>query len=301
MKKFKAFTLVELLVVIVIFGILMSALMNFFKPLRQTYVDSTLYEQQRTAQNGILEYLCESTRYAEEISIYDKGAKGTKSVVSSVKDAVANFCDEHKLEDKDKTNIRVIVINRDAGYDEAGRYVGAYNAGYSGRIITNYLDDSKTKATCDSFVEHGERTATGSADSGYSYMALGGGYYGKSNYAIYIDYDKTWPEVSDGKGGTTRKYAGGITFTVRSALANTGNVVENGASYAGSTVTVKGGEVEVVSTQANHTKNVMNGFNYYLVGASDTNAAGSVADTGTITRGTTNTYIVYRVPTEDQR
>ena len=41
-KKFKAFTLIELIIVMAIFGILMAGLMNFFSPIRETYVDSTL-------------------------------------------------------------------------------------------------------------------------------------------------------------------------------------------------------------------------------------------------------------------
>ena len=52
-SKFKGFTLVELILVMAIMSILMLAIMNMFKPIREIYVDSTQYEAQRTAQNGV--------------------------------------------------------------------------------------------------------------------------------------------------------------------------------------------------------------------------------------------------------
>ncbi|MBQ8569761.1 MAG: type II secretion system protein [Oscillospiraceae bacterium] len=293
-KKFKAFTLIELLVVIVIFGIIMSGLMNFFKPLRQTYVDSTLYEQQRTAQNGIIEYLCESTRYAEHMIIYDSGAKGSQGkIVGSVEQAVDDFSTNYELEADEKGNIRVIVINRGASYDENGKYLGAGSVanGYQGRIITNYLEKDASGKYIDTWKHFmngiGQRTQS---NTGYTYMALGGGYYGASDYSIFIDYDRTYP------GGT---YAGGITFTVQNALRNTGNVVESGYDIGGSSLTVKDDAVVVTTSQANRTPNMLSGVTYYTVVAKS--PAGSISPTGSITNATTNTYIVYTVPEEDQR
>ena len=69
-KKFKGFTLIELIAVMAILVILMAAIMNMFKPIRETYVDATLYESQRTAQNGVVQYIAESVRYSHSLGLY---------------------------------------------------------------------------------------------------------------------------------------------------------------------------------------------------------------------------------------
>ena len=86
-KVLKAFTLIELIIVMAILVIFMSAIMNMFKPIRETYVDATLYESQRTAQNGIVQYMTESIRYATDLGIYTKNING----VNTVTDAVEHF------------------------------------------------------------------------------------------------------------------------------------------------------------------------------------------------------------------
>lgn len=88
MKKiFKGFTLVELIVVMAIISILMLGIMQMFKPIRTLYVDSTLNETQRTAQNGIIQYVTESVRYATDLGIYTKG--GSIGSASAAVDAFA--------------------------------------------------------------------------------------------------------------------------------------------------------------------------------------------------------------------
>lgn len=86
-KTFKGFTLVELIVVMVIISILMLGIMQMFNPIRTLYVDSTLYETQRTAQNGITQYITESVRYATDLGIYTKG--GSITSASAAVDAFA--------------------------------------------------------------------------------------------------------------------------------------------------------------------------------------------------------------------
>ena len=52
-----------LIIVMAILTMLMAAIMQMFKPIRETYVDATLYENQRTVQNGVIQYISESVRY----------------------------------------------------------------------------------------------------------------------------------------------------------------------------------------------------------------------------------------------
>jgi len=329
-KTLKAFTLVEMIIVVAIFGILMAGLMNFYSPIKQTYADSTMYEKMRTSQNGILEYLCESTRYADNIkgeamlTMYDEGGvvvfdDGTTKAVTSAKDSVDAFLKEHSIDmttDKGKEladRIHVIVINRKDNYTSAGESKstaqgfgsGNENITYKGRIITNipYIDRRTSPAdhasdTTKIFsnTDTGLRTSSGGS-SGITYMALGAGYYGASNYQIYIDYAKTFP--SD-------KYAGGITFAVMNSLKNDSGVITDESSIGASSVTLNGNEVELTTVQGNITPSnrgaAADNVHYWRSNSSTANhtAAGNRTSTGSYNENNKNTYIIYILPDEER-
>ena len=328
-RKLKAFTLIELIIVMAIFGILMAGLMNFFKPIRETYVDSTLYEKQRTAQNGIAEYLCESTKYAEKMTIVDQGAttdelkykSGStgaetkkKVTVSDAKDAVTAFKYENypdyetlSADEKDKidSKIRVICINRSDKYDKVGKNSAASTDDsshwYSGRIITNVLvndadikDDGTFKPTATpkinamkNFDEKGSRTYMSSSSSAYTYMALGGAYYGESDYIISVK--------SDEAKFSSKENVASLTFTISNAFDNSSGVVKNGGD--GVSINNDGSAVRVTTTNSNIMKNISSKVKYYVNGT----AAGSLSDTGSIQNADKNTYIVFVVPDEGDR
>ena len=329
-KTLKAFTLVEMIIVVAIFGILMAGLMNFYAPIKQTYADSTMYEKMRTSQNGILEYLCESTRYADNIkgepmlTMYDQGGKvefedGSTATVSTAKSAVDALLKEHSIDmttDKGKEladRIHVIVINRTDNYTAAGESKataqgfgsGNANITYKGRIITNipYIDrrTGPTDHASDttkifSNTDTGLRTSSGGT-SGITYMALGAGYYGASNYQIYIDYAKTFP--SD-------KYAGGITFAVMNSLKNDSGVITDESQIGSSSVTLNGNEVELTTVQGNITPSnkgaAADKVHYWRSPASKSShtAAGNRTATGSYTENNKNTYIIYILPDEER-
>jgi prepilin-type N-terminal cleavage/methylation domain-containing protein len=301
-RKVKAFTLIELIVVIAIFGIIMAGLMNFYKPLRATYLDSTMYEEMRTSQDGILEYLCENTRYAEKLSMYDEGATvpkddlpsyGSNMTITSPTAAYKAFVDANSLSGSDLKRVQIIVINRSTEYNAQG-YIATSEPTtkrFTGRLITNILrTGDHDSPTADGFDARGARTLSSSA-SGDTYMALGGGYYGESNYDIFVDYEKTF-------GASGDSYAGGITFAVQNGLRNTGNIVTGDAVYGDSTVTVNadGSTVFLTSYQSNRTLNLSSGFTYYTL-ASKT-PAGSFGADGKISGGNKDTYIVFITPDE---
>lgn len=312
-KLIKGFTLIEMIIVMAILAILMSALMNFYRPIRQTFVDSTMIEDMRTTQNGILTYLTESVRYAENLIIYDDGAKVVLNEgqptsktfnINSPKDAYEAFCEENSItSDESKRRIQIVVLNRSDGYTNTGKHVGARSVGFGGRIITNNLKTGDTDTpTASQFTDAaGERTKSTSGDS---YMVLGGGYYGNSDYAIFIDKAKTWPD---------NKYPGeqgGITFAVQTAMTDETGIVKAGADYGGSTVMVSGGMVFLTSSQAANTMNCSSP-KYYVSGknndlsvedkckVSSNLPAGSLSPTGNnIQNPTANTYIVILEPDE---
>lgn len=294
MKRFKAFTLIELIVVMAIFGILMAALMNFFKPVRETYIDSTLYDQQRSTQDGILEYLSESTRYANKMAIYDEGSSslvpGTSGTISSATAALDDFCKLYEITDAaEKKKIKVIVINRKQTYDKVGKRAGSSTGtstdAFRGRLITNVADTEYTGG------DEGARTQLG-VETGDTFMALGGAYYGAADYIIGIDKQGTFSGTS---------YLGGITFTVTNTLDNTGNIVKNGMAISGSsTVTSDSNGVTLTTTQGNLTKNLTELKYSFKSGTSDT-PFGTKSSTGVYQGLTNNTYIVFTVPDENDR
>lgn len=306
MKRFlKAFTLIELIIAMAIFSILMAGVIKMYQPIRQTYLESTLQEKQRTAQNGIIEYLCENVRYAEKMSFYDKGCNNVPSLdplslssnsVNSANDAVKAFIDEYYGNRKTegggafitdlKKRIRVIVINREDVFDSVGTVQSVSNVdddhAYYGRLITNVSgEDASTAFTKDC----GERTTHNT--TGNSYMALGGGYYGNSDYQIYLNYDLSFPSDA---------YSGMVYFTVRNSFKNSGNIVENGNGL--DTTVANDGSVTLETTNSARTINLDKDVRYYKASGSVL-AHGNPSPTGSASRK--NTYIVYVIPEEGQR
>lgn len=307
-RKFKAFTLIELIVVIAIFGIIMSGLMNFYRPIRETYVDSTMYEKQRTVHDGIIEYLSETTRYATKLTVYDEGAVVDGKTINTGKAAYEAFCNSNgydisttdRSEQDDLYRIRIICINRKDGYTKTGDNTTDKNA-YHGRLITNIVDQtteissgvehlklSGTYKWNNDFDDTGARTKSGGEDAMTTYMALGGGYYGNSDYAIY---------VNDKKSSST-----GITFGVVSQSSNSnGNVVENSRAVGNSKLDTAGKYITLTTEEANLTKNLAE-FNYELAwGSSEPFGTLRETDKTTINGHNKNTWIVFTVPDEGDR
>ncbi len=184
MKKFKGFTLIELIIVMAILAILMAAIMQMFKPIRATYVDSTLYENQRTTQNGIVQYITESVRYASDLGLYTKTDIGG-GITKAVDEFIASYCAEHSVSKTDavsggsgdtvekyiKKNAEVIIIDNTASVYEFG-------SGYHiGRIVRRKLDGTEISAA---------NETVSVANQAKCRLALGGAYYGDADYTISI-------------------------------------------------------------------------------------------------------------------
>ncbi len=175
--KLKGFTLIELIIVMVILTILMTAIIQMFKPIRATYVDSTLYEARRTTQNGIIQYIGESIRYATDLGIYQED-----NIDDAVEEFAKNYCRKNPKADKDDVikNAEVIIIDNTAtvsgGEITSSPYV-FNDKHYMGRVL--------------------RRKNVGTSNLSESRLALGEAYYGASNYAIKIskpagDIDNIW-------------------------------------------------------------------------------------------------------------
>ena len=235
-KKFKGFTLVELIVVMVIISILMLGIMQMFKPIRTLYVDSTLNETQRTAQNGISQYVTESVRYATDLGIYTKGGS-----ITSAEKAVDAFAEQYLFDNgiysanctettpgasgftiqadadyaaklaKTKNKIRacaevIIIDNTKIKYN---------GTDCSGRILRRKVTPPAKGTTIDSAYISANASATVPADPTYDAgkstltatsaknwrISLGTAYYGENTYNISVTIPTT----------TTRSYSLGGT------------------------------------------------------------------------------------------
>ena len=189
MKKFKGFTLLELIIVMAILAILMTAIIQMMKPIRNTYVDSTLFENQRNTQNGIVRYITESVRFSTDLGLYSKdqvsNAAGALSEFTKAY-MTANGADPsdttlyNSVYDKMKENAEIIIIdNSEYTYRNrtyTGRLIRRKNAG------TAVLDTTEPEA--------GELTKAPVRD--HWRLALGDAYYGDSSYTITLaDGDTT--------------------------------------------------------------------------------------------------------------
>ncbi|MDE5991868.1 MAG: hypothetical protein K2G87_02330 [Oscillospiraceae bacterium] len=142
-----------------ILTVLMAAIMRMFKPIRETYVDSTLYENQRTVQNGIVQYVSESLRYATDIGVYNES-----NMSAAVEEFAKAYCRKNTKADKEtiKKNAEVIVIDNTTnaytfnGKSCTGRVLRRNNVG------TSTWSDANTR------------------------IALGAAYYGENDYAIKL-------------------------------------------------------------------------------------------------------------------
>lgn len=256
MKKFiKGFTLMELIIVMAILSILMAAILQMFKPIRSTYLDATLYENQRTAQNGIIKYISESIRYSTALGLYTTdNAKNVTSAVdeftksylkangvypvgnSEGKPADPDYDDKYsKTLEKMKRTAEVIIIDNSTTY--------VYNhVGNQGRVLRRkFVEESSYNKDYDPpYKKYKELTndAEDYTKTTECRLALGLPYYGDKNYTIAFDCgdpDKSYP--SDPWTAND-----GISITVTSA-SKLGRTASGGLTEKGAVVTTAGGVV----------------------------------------------------------
>lgn len=304
--KLKGFTLVELIVVMVIIGILMAAVMTMFKPIRATYVDSTLNETQRTSQNGIIQYVTESVRFANDMGIYTKGSTYSRAIgknydgtnkasanwaasisIGSAKDAVDALADAYiasniyKIPAGKRADVttaiekyaQVIVIdNSDVTYNGKKCY---------GRVYRRKVDMDPATATA----------ITSSSENSFR-LALGAAYYGENNYSIGIEIPLI--DVTDG-GVTVKKPDSGLIDMV---VASTNNGKRD-LSKIGNATTLSAIKTEGGVTCRNLTTE--NSIGVGTAGVFDISVFGSLQTnyknsqdyrTGSTAKGT-KTYIVF--------
>ena len=181
-KILKGFTLIELIVTMAIMTILMAAIMQMFKPIRETFVESTMLENRRSSQNGVITYITESVRFATDIGIYQvSGLKAENAVTTFAADyadaaGLASGSAEYNNAVKlIKENAQIIIIdNKDDKY-----LFGADK--FRGRLLRRTAD-SLGSADASKFDED---------DPDNFRIAMGAAYYGSSDYDILVTADSS--------------------------------------------------------------------------------------------------------------
>lgn len=193
-KHLKGFTLIELIVVMAIMVSLLTAILQLMEPVQEAYRDSTIYEQQRTVENGIISYIAESTRYAKAISIIDEGIKidkdnngsGDDPAISDLSAAVNYFINKNGLASTDYDKLEIIVIDRKTKFKYKGKDV-------QGRIVRLRGYDTGSMSWTASVSE--SDLAGTDWNTKKRYMAMGPSYYGDMSYDILLPSD--WSDTLD--------------------------------------------------------------------------------------------------------
>ncbi len=212
-KKLKGFTLIELIIVMAILVVLMSSILNMFRPIREVFVDSTYYEAQRTSQNGIVQYITESVRYADRVFIDNEttGSDEEAKIVDIVDKLMRDRTDV--LEDY-TYNVEVIAIDSKTEYIITGGV-------YKGRVL-RYKVKAKVDLIDPTDKTKNKYTITTSPER----LVLGSAYYGPHTYSIALktpDDDKLLEEgflnvkaTSIIRDGTTPRESGINTDDIES-------------------------------------------------------------------------------------
>ena len=271
-RKFKGFTLIELIVAIAIFGIIMVGIMNLAQPITTSSATAKVANNQKNVEEATVSYIGENVRYATNLVVIEGGAKVGGTAVSSVKDAVDAF---YKFSPVDvygrliddnadnRKNISVIVWD---GRNGKYSYV---NHNYTGRLLAKTAGENPDSASLDS-VDNYSATSN-------MYEVFGNDYYGPSN--VYMN-------VSMSTGGLLKLECDSQYFKSNAAKAGadlwTG--YDNGSGSVSGNATV--GTFEL--------RNMGKGdFRFYICG-NDANTTNKIAASPTATG-----QVIYFVFTEE--
>jgi hypothetical protein len=183
--KIKAFTLVELIVVMAILMLMMAAIMKFFEPIRQVYNDATYYEQRRSVTNSMCKYTTESIRYAKYLGIYKSSEVGAlpnpkgaaEAAVSRFKTSLSTDVTPAIIVPHG-TEINVIELDY-VGYNDVEASAVGYDEGmYNGKTYDGRLYRTKGtwNATTTKYVIEN------------THLAFGPAYYAANNYYMQWAY-----------------------------------------------------------------------------------------------------------------
>ena len=169
-KKLKAFTLIELIVAIAVFGILMAGIVRMIEPLSTTASSSAVLNNQRNVENAIVTYLGENLRYASNLVII-KGGTPDDAVQKFIDLAPSDYSgkqiDYTVAANKDK--IRVIAFDCKNGFTYK-------NNQFNGRLISTVEGRSGSLD-----FDYSNLSSDGTKNQ---YLVFGDEYYAQGDYFL---------------------------------------------------------------------------------------------------------------------
>lgn len=180
-KKFKGFTLVELIIVMALTTILMTMIMSFIKPISDLFKNVSDENLHRTVSDGINDYIIGTLRYAKSAQIYTN-IDILPTRVKKDDGTWSSDIEEYSLEmaglgsgDGDKLQVMIIANGDVSMVNGSGDTVPLYDKWANGRRYSGRIWRSKHGFNVDKF-----------------YEAMGKPYYGKQNY--YITFRNLAPD-----------------------------------------------------------------------------------------------------------
>ncbi|MDE6593653.1 MAG: prepilin-type N-terminal cleavage/methylation domain-containing protein [Oscillospiraceae bacterium] len=220
MKKLKAFTLIELIIVIAIFGIIMTGIVQMIAPISTAATSAKVLNNQQTVENAISSYLGENLRYANNLLIVEQDCEIGSTTVNNAEDAIDALFEYapvnsagkvFKNDAANKKKVNVIAFDGVTDYD----YMDSTAIQCKGRLISSLQDRSGS-------LDFTDLASNGSKDQ---YMVFGNSFYGPADYYLNVSIDKT-SHVLDLRVTSNYHYSN----SPRSAVSDTDSHSGNGKS-----------------------------------------------------------------------
>lgn len=180
MKTFKAFTLVELIVAIAVFGILMTGIIQLVEPISETAASAKVINDQKNIENAICTYIGENMRLATNLYIVEGGTP--QNAITKFLDAEPLDIYGNKITDPKKVEMICFDGTNQWTYSK-------YSPTYMGRIITKIQDETMA----------GSISKAGCSTDGFSgsyYMALGDAYYQQGDYFLKVEMSSSMMKLT---------------------------------------------------------------------------------------------------------
>ena len=183
MKRLKAFTLVELIVVIAIFGLLMAGIMNMISPIQSAATESKVVNAQKSLEEGITTYLGENLRYATNLLVVEDGAQVGSVVVDSPAKAIEafyafapinSFGQPYSYDTDSKKNTNIIIWESTKGHNSVSNGKNFY-----GRMLRSINSSDNITGIGDTLIA--------SDGSKPLYTVFGEPYYGTADAFLKVE------------------------------------------------------------------------------------------------------------------